>query len=119
MRQIKKIILYGVVIFASVIAILYMRHLLSYDLNASEKGHKHYTSKVNAYQFDSRYKDTIQLKNGTQFEQNNLSIGDSNYDVKDPYKLNQRTVESKPTITYVKITNKTNSQPHYYILKID
>ncbi|MCD9074425.1 hypothetical protein LDL00_11380 [Staphylococcus epidermidis] len=118
MNKTKKRILIGVAICIGIIGILYMRHLLNYDLNDAEKNNKHYTSQVTAYQFNVKDKDIIRLNNGTQFEQDNLSIGDSNYDVKKPYKLNQHTIESKPKITYVKTTNKVNNEPHYYILKV-
>lgn len=103
-----------------IIAILYTKYLLSYDLNTAEKNNKHYTSKVKGYRFYDVDRHIIALENGTQFEQDNLTVIDiNNYDVKKPYKINYQVVKSNPKITYVKTYNKLKNKPHYYILKVD
>lgn len=120
MNQITRMILYSVTTVIVIIVLLYTNYMTSYDLNAAEKNNKHLTSKVMAYKFDYKDRHIIALENGTQFEQDNLTVIDkNNYNVKKPYKINYQVVKSNPKITYVKTYNKLKNKPHYYILKVD
>lgn len=81
-----------------------------------EKTSKLHTSKVVAYEFKPEARNAIKLEDGTQFEEDTITIGGkSNF--KSKVKLNSKTVKDKPEVTYAK--KKQDSEEMYYIFKVE
>lgn len=81
-----------------------------------EKTSKLHTSKVVAYEFKPEARNAIKLEDGTQFEEDTMTIGgQSNF--KSKVKLNSETVKDKPEVTYAK--EKQDSEETYYIFKVE
>jgi len=86
------------------------------EMNKIEKTSKLHTSKVVAYEFKPEARNAIKLEDGTQFEEDTMTIGGkSNF--KSKVKLNSDAVKDKPEVTYAK--KKQDSEEMYYIFKVE
>ncbi|MEX2935993.1 hypothetical protein [Staphylococcus saprophyticus] len=114
----------GVIVFFMVLIIIIVGSIYLYSYyqdnkmdNISKKA-KHHTSEVVAYQFQGdKGTDLVKLKNGVQFESNNLSVGDSNFESKVPFCSNN--IKKGKKITYFKKPNSNAAHPYYYIAEIE
>lgn len=86
------------------------------EMNKIEKTSKLHTSKVVAYEFKPEARNAIKLEDGTQFEEDTMTIGGkSNF--KSKVKLNSDAVKDNPEVTYAK--KKQDSEEMYYIFKVE
>lgn len=84
--------------------------------NLAKKSESH-TSKVVAYEFQgSDGTDAVKLKDGTQFEVNNLNVGDSNFESK--VEFGSHSVKKDKKVTYLKKEESNNKPSYYYIVKM-
>lgn len=116
-------IIFGVLLIgAAVFGLLYLNtHMQDKKIDNISKSTQHHTSKVIAYNFEGpKGYDSVKLKDGTQFDKNNLVVGDSNFESK--VKFSSNTVKKNKKITYVKKYKKsifTDPTTYYYIKAIE
>lgn len=86
------------------------------EMDKIERNSKLHTSKVVAYEFKPNDRNAVKLEDGTQFEEETLTInGQSNF--KSKVKFNSETVKDMPEVTYAK--KKQDSEEMYYIFKLE
>ena len=90
------------------------------EMNEIEKNSKLHTSKVVAYQFKPQAVNIIKLEDGTQFEQETMTMTkESNF--KSKVKFDRETVEKLPKVTYAKKKQDSEKmyKEMYYIFKVE
>lgn len=86
------------------------------EMDKIERNSKLHTSKVVAYEFKPNDRNAVKLEDGTQFEEETLTInGQSNF--KSKVKFNSETVKDMPKVTYAK--KQQDSEEMYYIFKLE
>src|SRR5699024_4874331 len=111
---------YMAIVFTVIAVIIFLvignKVMEANEKNEMDKTSKLHTSKVVAYEFKPEARNAIKLEDGTQFEEDTITIGGkSNF--KSKVKLNSKTVKDKPEVTYAK--KKQDSEEMYYIFKVE
>ena len=111
---------YMAIVFTVIAVIIFLvignKVMEANEKNEMDKTSKLRTSKVVAYEFKPEARNAIKLEDGTQFEEDTMTIGGkSNF--KSKVKLNSDAVKDKPEVTYAK--KKQDSEEMYYIFKVE